>query len=561
MTRETAARDWAVGLLLAVPDRAWWGLMRYRPGDVILNGRYRVSGWLGRGSLGEVYRVWDTRQNALRAVHIVARDMPGVDDLTVRSFRERCALAAHLGALLDHPNVLKVFGMEESEGEIGLVMEYAPGGSLQDRLDVEGRLSVDETVRLALEACAGLSAIHERLGAVHRDLKPSNILFGEGGVAKIADLGHAQIPGRASGLHPENHTYASPEQDGDDTLLLPTSDVYSLGCVLFECLTGKVYKAAHVRGSRVREHRRAAPLWLEAIVTRALAETPGRTAADDALPSRRYRSAELMRAELERGWRALVARREEQARLRREAEGLAGRPIVRWAAAVLGAAALIAAGAAAARPLCEGQAGAGPAPIASTPAHVAAAEPRTPTATARPTASRTPFPSPVPAITAISGPPEPTMTRRPTATTTPSPTPPPPTPSPAPTEVPTDPSLARLAEFRSVEVPGSSSCQLWLALEPPWTGVASVTLEFYDPGSSALVLVKEAREDGAGYRLDAPIPPGTYYVKVTWWDPQHGFVGRPPVVPGVAREGEIVIASDGSCRFPCAPQVIAQGRP
>ncbi|MCL6430985.1 MAG: serine/threonine protein kinase [Anaerolineae bacterium] len=535
--------------------------MRYRPGDVILNGRYRVSGWLGRGSLGEVYRVWDTRQNTLRAVHIVARDMPGVDDLTVRSFRERCALAAHLGALLDHPNVLKVFGLEESEGEIGLVMEYAPGGSLQDRLDAEGRLSVDETVRLALEACAGLSAIHERLGAVHRDLKPSNILFGEGGVAKIADLGQAQIPGGASGSYPENRTYASPEQDVGDTPLLPASDVYSLGCVLFECLTGKVYKAAHVRGSRVREHRRAAPLWLEAVVTRALAETPGRTAADDALPSRRYRSAELMRAELERGWRALVARREEQARLRREAEGLAGRPIVRWAAAVLGAAALMVAAAAAARPLWEGQVGAGPAPVASTPPHVAAAEIRTPTATARPTASRTPSPSPEPAITAISGPPELTMTPRVTPTSAPSPTPPPPTPSPTPTEVPTDPSLARLAEFRSVEVPGSTSCQLRLVLDPPWTGVSRVTLEFFDPHTSAAVLVKEARAEGTVFRFEAALPPGVYYVKVTWWDPSHGFVGRPPVASGVAREGEIVVASDGSCRFPCAPQVIGQSRP
>lgn len=534
--------------------------MRYRPGDVILNSRYRVGGWLGRGGLGEVYRVWDSRQNVLRAVHIVTRDMPGVDDLAVRSFRERCALAAQLGARLNHPNVLKVYGMEESEGEIGLVMEYAPGGSLQDRLDSEGRLSVDETARLALEACAGLSAIH-KLGAVHRNLKPSNILFGENGEAKIADLGRAQVSGQPAGPQPQNDAYASPEQESGEMPLLPSSDLYSLGCVLFECLTGRAYKAAHVRGSRVREHRRAAPLWLDAVIARALAETPGRAPEDDTIPSRRYRSADLMRAEVERGWRALVARREEQAKLRREAEGLAGRPVVRWVAAVLGAATVIAVGAAMARPLWEGQAGAGPASGATTPAQVALLNTPTPTATPRPSATRAPSPTPEPASTALLGTPERTPTPTPLPTLPPTPTLSPSTPSPAPTEIPMDPSLARLTEFRSVQVPGSSSCQLRLVLDPPWAGVDRVTLEFYDRHTAAPVLVKEARTEGTAFRFDATLPPGVYYVKVTWWDPSYGFIGRPPVAAGVPREGVIVIAADGQCEFPCSAEVAAQGGP
>ncbi|MDI7277758.1 MAG: serine/threonine-protein kinase, partial [Anaerolineae bacterium] len=325
--------------------------MRYRPGDIILNGKYRVEGWLGRGSLGEVYRAWDLEHRAMRALRVVTRDMPGVDDLAVRDCRERFALAAQLGAVLDHPHVLKVYGVEEGEGELALVMEFAPGGSLQDRLDAEGRLSIDQTARLAVEACQGLSAIHEQLQAVHRDLKPSNILFGEGGEARIADLGRAQVAGRVQGQHPGDPAYASPEQERSTAPLLPTSDLFSLGCVLFECLTGKTYKAANVRGSRVREHRRVTPVWLDAILARALAEVPGRTPEDDALPGRRYRTAEQMRADLERGWRALVVRREEQARRRKEAEGRRGRRALGWTIVAVGLLVAIALAVAVARPL------------------------------------------------------------------------------------------------------------------------------------------------------------------------------------------------------------------
>jgi serine/threonine protein kinase len=101
--------------------------------------------------------------------------MPGLDDLAVRSFRERCALAAQLGARLDHPNVLKVYGMEESEGEIGLVMEYAPGGSLQDRLDFEGRLSIDETAQAsrASRAVSSIESLRRAIGHPQAGRSPS----------------------------------------------------------------------------------------------------------------------------------------------------------------------------------------------------------------------------------------------------------------------------------------------------------------------------------------------------------------------------------------------------
>jgi serine/threonine protein kinase len=163
-------------------------------------------------------------------------------------------------------------------------MEYAAGGSLQTRLDQARQerrpLPIDECVRIALDIAQGLAAIHP-LDIVHRDLKPSNILFDEQGRAKVADLGLAQVPGGPSlrsvisqGVpHPGTPGYMSPEQEKTYGHLTPASDVYALGLLLFEMLTGRMYR--NVRpGTRVRTLREEVPEWLDDLVARMLAQNP-----------------------------------------------------------------------------------------------------------------------------------------------------------------------------------------------------------------------------------------------------------------------------------------------
>ena len=181
-------------------------------------------------------------------------------------------------------------------GLLVLAMEYCPGGSLNERLLAGGPLALDEALRLGQELCAGLEAIHGTR-AVHRDLKPANVLLGADGHWKIADLGLAQSPRGVSmrsqfssatgALHPGTALYKSPEQERESGYLLPTSDVFALGCVLFEALSGEVYKTVY--GARLRELRPDAPEWLEEAIARMVLEAPGRLPADEADGSKRYR--------------------------------------------------------------------------------------------------------------------------------------------------------------------------------------------------------------------------------------------------------------------------------
>ncbi len=255
-------------------------------GDLILGGKYRVERCLGRGGFAEVYLVTHVALNAPRAIKVLHRKAPGVGSTQMHLYRERFTLEAQLGARINHPHVVRVYDFVEEEGEaLYLIMEYMPGGSLYDRLEAvrEGKrssLSVEEVVRLGIDVAKGLAALHERQ-IVHRDLKPSNILFDAEGRAKVADLGLAQIPGGPSMRsqlsepvpHPGTPAYMSPEQMDTYGYLTPASDVYTLGAVLFEALTGKVYRGVRP-GTRPRELRKDVPRWLDDLIARMLAEDP-----------------------------------------------------------------------------------------------------------------------------------------------------------------------------------------------------------------------------------------------------------------------------------------------
>ena len=286
-----------------------------KKGDILL-GKYRVEGLAGRGTFGEVYHVLHPKQLSPRAIKVLRKDMPGVGSTDIQDARSRFEMEARLGDRLTHPNVIKVLEFEDEGDELYLIMEYAPGGSLKDRLK-KGPLSTNEAVRLGVEVCAGLQAIHERLHAVHRDIKPSNILFDGDGTARICDLGLVQLAGDESrgsrlgslaGSQPGTPPYMSPEQENTKGYLTPSSDLFSVGCVLFEALTGKLYK--DYLGTRVRDHRKDIPDWLDVIVAKALEEMPGRIPADDREQSRRYRTSLIMQGDLEQGQKGERAKQE-----------------------------------------------------------------------------------------------------------------------------------------------------------------------------------------------------------------------------------------------------------
>jgi formylglycine-generating enzyme required for sulfatase activity len=253
------------------------------PNDLILNGKYRIDAPIGAGAFAQVYRATHVPLQAPRALKILRHDAPGVGSTEFADYAQRFQLEAQLGAKLSNqPHIIQVHDFERDGEMLILVMECASGGSLADRID-QARQSgqpilIDDAIQIALEVADGLAAIHA-LDVVHRDLKPSNILFDAQGRAKIADLGLAQVPGGPSmrsrlsqGVpHPGTPAYMSPEQINTTEHLSPASDVYALGAVLFEVLTGRMAK--NVRpGTHTKVLRADTPEWLDELLVKMLAK-------------------------------------------------------------------------------------------------------------------------------------------------------------------------------------------------------------------------------------------------------------------------------------------------
>lgn len=197
-------------------------------------GHYSLELELGRGAVGVVYR---SRAADGRIVAIKTFDPALAEDET---FRARLAHEARVAREIVHPHLVQILEAGEDDGRPYLVLEYLSGGSLAERI-TEGALRLEEMLRVVAEVAAGLDALH-RGGIVHRDVKPSNILLREDGSAALTDFGVAKgaaytvltRPGELLGTL----DYRAPEliRGGDAT---PASDVYALGCVAFECLTGR----------------------------------------------------------------------------------------------------------------------------------------------------------------------------------------------------------------------------------------------------------------------------------------------------------------------------------
>ncbi len=269
---------------------------KLQPNDTILI-NYRVEKSIGQGAFGEVYLVTHTGLNGKRAVKVLLREDIGVGSSDYDEFRNRFRQESQLMEWFNHPNIIRVYDFQEVEKTLYLIMEYAEQGSLRqrmDRLKKEGRhFSVEEAVKIGIDIASGLSALHQK-DVIHRDLKPSNILFDADGRAKVADLGLAQVPGGASMRsqlsipkpHPGTPAYMSPEQETAGSYLRPSSDIYSLGLILFEMLTGRGYKSLRP-GTRLKSLAEDVPEWMDDVLARMLSENPrdrqwdGAEVADD----------------------------------------------------------------------------------------------------------------------------------------------------------------------------------------------------------------------------------------------------------------------------------------
>ena len=204
---------------------------RFVPGT-LFGGRYRLSGLLGRGGMGEVYRAEDLKLGEPVALKLLPETL-SYDGAALARFHREVRVARQIA----HPNVCRVFDIGEAEGVSFLVMELIDGEDLASLLRRIGRLSPDKALDLARQICAGLSAVHER-GILHRDLKPANVMIDREGRAKITDFGlsHWMGEGRESEIA-GTPAYMAPEVI--EGRAGRGSDLYSLALVLFEMLTGR----------------------------------------------------------------------------------------------------------------------------------------------------------------------------------------------------------------------------------------------------------------------------------------------------------------------------------
>ena len=202
-----------------------------RPGDTV--GPYKITRVIGRGRMGIVFEAAADGEDPV-AVKVVTTEL-SQDEIFLRRFKREVAAAQRI----DHPNVVPVLASGDEHGLPYLVQRLIPGGSLAERIAAEGSIGLATTVQLLSGAAAGIDALHAG-GLVHRDIKPANILL-DGDTAYVSDFGLAKDsqasnltrPGQALG----SFDYMAPEQIRGEEVS-PATDIYALGCVFIECLTG-----------------------------------------------------------------------------------------------------------------------------------------------------------------------------------------------------------------------------------------------------------------------------------------------------------------------------------
>jgi Tol biopolymer transport system component len=249
-----------------------------------LTSRYRVERELGAGGMATVFLAEDVKHHRHVALKVLKPELAAI--LGAERFLKEIEVTANL----QHPNILPLYDSGEAAGYLYYVMPYIEGESLRDRLSREKQLPVDEALRIGDAVAAALQFAHER-GVVHRDIKPDNILL-QAGQALVADFGIALAVSQAggsrlteTGLSLGTPHYMSPEQATGDRAIDARSDIYALGCVLYEMLAGEpphlgntvqavVAKILTEEPEPVTKRRKTVPAHVDAAVRKALAKLP-----------------------------------------------------------------------------------------------------------------------------------------------------------------------------------------------------------------------------------------------------------------------------------------------
>jgi serine/threonine protein kinase len=265
----------------------------------LLSGRYRLDARIGSGGMSTVYRAFDTTLEREVAIKLMNREVAAKPDQLERFRREARAVAQ-----LSHPHIVGIIDAGEDSGRPYIVFEYVEGETLKQRIRRLGRLPIEEAVAYAIEIARALDAAHER-HIVHRDVKPQNVLIDEEGSAKVTDFGIARmLDDEEEGLTADGRVlgttdYVSPEQALGHPVT-GQSDIYSLGIVLFEMLTGDVpYRGENQVAVAMKHVREPLPdvQVRRPEVSAALASVVDR--ATDKELSRRYPDAPALIADLE----------------------------------------------------------------------------------------------------------------------------------------------------------------------------------------------------------------------------------------------------------------------
>ncbi len=266
----------------------------------VLNGRYELHRRIARGGMADVFLAKDQLLDRPVAVKVLFPQFAAEESFVARFRRE-----AQAAANLNHPNIVAVYDWGEHEDTYFIVMEYVEGQTLAELISSQGHLAPDVAADVAIEVSSALGFAH-RNGTVHRDVKPGNIMINQSGQVKVADFGIARAFGGGddeltqTGSVMGTASYFSPEQ-AQGKPVDPRSDLYSLGVVLFEMLTGEppfvgqtpvaiAFKHVQETAPRVLNRNPSVPPELDAVVDRLLHKNP----------AERYPAADELRADLRR---------------------------------------------------------------------------------------------------------------------------------------------------------------------------------------------------------------------------------------------------------------------